>query len=271
MRSLKYKNHLTIDADSRVILDTTITTGSTHESQVYLDRIDAIEKEILINIKTSIADRAYGSGDIIQKLLDRNIKPNIPLFSGRSGKRDLEQEGFFYNKEQNHYTCSQGKFLIPYPSVINNVMTFHTEGDSCNSCPVKNSCAAKKYKRTSVRSVPHHVHKELFDVVKKEMTQVEFRKNLSERMWKLEGLMSEIKLRHNMHRAKYRGINKVQIQAYVAAYVINVKRLIAYIFIFIFMTTLLYVYLRWYAKYVKIKGFSTGPFVFEKLLYLMEY
>ena len=78
--------------------------------------------------------------------------------------------------------------------------------------------------------------------------------------------MSEIKLRHNMHRAKYRGINKVQIQAYVAAYVINVKRLIAYIFIFIFMSTLLYVYLRWYAKYVKMKGFSTGSVVCEKLI-----
>lgn len=78
--------------------------------------------------------------------------------------------------------------------------------------------------------------------------------------------MSEIKLRHNMHRAKYRGINKVQIQAYVAAYVINVKRLIAYIFIFIFISTLFYVYLRCYAKYVKMKVFSTGLFVFKKLI-----
>lgn len=96
VKSLKYKNHLTIDADSRVILDTTIITGSTHESQVYLDRVDAIEKEISIKIQTAIADRAYGSGNIIQKLLDQNIKPNISLFSGNSGKRELVQEGFFY-------------------------------------------------------------------------------------------------------------------------------------------------------------------------------
>lgn len=261
VRSLKYKNHLTIDADSRVILDTIITTGSTHESQVYLDRVAVIEKEISIKIQTAIADRAYGSGDIIQKLLDQNIKPNIPLFSGNSGKRDLVQEGFFYNQEHNYYICSQGEILLPYPSMVNNVITFHTEGDACSSCLFKNNCTAKKYKNSSVRSVPHNVHKELFDMVNKEMTTVPFRKNLSERMWKLEGLMSEIKLRHNMSRAKYRGINKIQIQAYMAAYVINVKRIITYIFIFIFMTTLLYVYLRWYAKYVKIMGFSTAPTV----------
>lgn len=36
-----------------------------------------------------------------------------------------------------------------------------------------------------ISSLPHHVHKELFDVVKKEMSQLEFRNNLSERMWKL--------------------------------------------------------------------------------------
>lgn len=49
IRSLKYKNHLTIDADSRIILDTQITTGSTHESQVYLDRIRSISKDLSIN------------------------------------------------------------------------------------------------------------------------------------------------------------------------------------------------------------------------------
>lgn len=259
VRSLKYKNHLTIDADTRVILDTTITTGSTHESQVYLDQINAVEKNTAIKIQIAIADRAYGSGDIIQKLLDQNIKPNIPLFSGRSGKRDLEQEGFIYNKEQNFYICSQGKILLPYPGVVSNVITFHTVGDVCGSCTVKNSCTAKKYKNSNIRSVPHHVHKELFALVKQEMAKPDFRKSLSERMWKLEGLMSEIKLRHNMYRAKYRGINKVQIQAYMAAYVINVKRIVAYIFIFIFTTTLWYVYRRWYTKCIERWVFQQSP------------
>jgi len=28
---------------------------------------------------------------------------------------------------------------------------------------------------------------------------------------------------------------------------------------------LLYIYLRWYPKYVKMMGFSTGPLVYERL------
>ena len=148
-----------------------------------------MSKDISINIKTVIADSGYVSGDIIQELLDRNIKLNIPLFSGISGKRDLEQEGFFYDKRYNYYTCRNGEILTPYPSATNGIFTFHTQLGCCNSCLMQNSCTVKKHNNTSVRSIVHHKHKELFDAVKTEMLNTEFRKNLCERMWKLEELM----------------------------------------------------------------------------------
>lgn len=34
-RGLKYKAHVSIDAKKRIILDIKVTTGATHESQVY--------------------------------------------------------------------------------------------------------------------------------------------------------------------------------------------------------------------------------------------
>lgn len=49
------------------------------------------------------------------------------------------------------------------------------------------------------------------------MLKTEFRKILCEWMWKLEGLKGKIKLRHNIHQAKYRRINTIQTQAYMAA------------------------------------------------------
>lgn len=97
-RTLKYKAHITIDAESRVVLDAKITTGATHESQVYLQQIETIEKNLKLTINESIADRAYGSGEIIQALMDKGIKPNIPLFSGRSGT-NRDPEGFIYDKK----------------------------------------------------------------------------------------------------------------------------------------------------------------------------
>ena len=43
-RQLKYKVHQTIDADSRVILDTEVTTGARHDNQPYLAQLAARER-----------------------------------------------------------------------------------------------------------------------------------------------------------------------------------------------------------------------------------
>ena len=56
-------------------------------------------------------------------------------------------------------------------------------------------------------------------------------------MWKMEGLISEAKNQHCLSRAKYRGLMKTQIQTYMAASVLNMKRLVAF-FIFVFIYTI---------------------------------
>jgi hypothetical protein len=65
----------------------------------------------------------------------------------------------------------------------------------------------------------------LFEEVQARMEEPEFRKKLSERMWKAEGLFAEAKQNHGLARARYRGRSKVQIQAYLSAMAHNLKRL----------------------------------------------
>ncbi|MCE3238929.1 MAG: transposase, partial [Gammaproteobacteria bacterium] len=204
-RTLKYKAHITMDADSRVILDTKVTTGSTHESQAYLQQIKKIEKDLGIKIHEATADRAYGSGDIIQALINEKIKPNIPLFSGRSGT-NKEPEGFIYDKENNRYQCPAGNYLNLCPTIRNATMRYHSKSNDCSACQLKSMCKAKQKFPKEIRILTRHVHKELFDQVKKSMEEHYFQKNLVERMWKMEGVISEIKQRHCLSRAKYRGL-----------------------------------------------------------------
>ena len=52
--------------------------------------------------------------------------------------------------------------------------------------------------------------------------------------WKMEGIISEAKQRHCLSRAKYRGLMKTQIQAYMVGSVLNMKRLVAF-FILLFI------------------------------------
>ena len=47
-RHLKYKVHQSVDADSRVILDTEVTTGARHDSQPYLDQLQRVTERYSI-------------------------------------------------------------------------------------------------------------------------------------------------------------------------------------------------------------------------------
>jgi hypothetical protein len=91
----------------------------------------------------------------------------------------------------------------------------------------------------------------LFEKVKVWMTEEKFQSNLVERMWKMEGLISEAKNLHCLSRAKYRGLKKTQIQAYMVASALNLKRLTT-----VFYTLLLIL------KYISIYILKTPQYNF---------
>jgi predicted phosphoadenosine phosphosulfate sulfurtransferase len=70
------------------------------------------------------------------------------------------------------------------------------------------------------------VDPDVFDEVQLQMNEPEFRKKISERMWKMEGLFADAKQNRYLAWAKYRGRPKVQIQAYLIAIVQNLKPLL---------------------------------------------
>jgi hypothetical protein len=87
------------------------------------------------------------------------------------------------------------------------------------------------YKRYVRRSLDQN----LFEEVQARMEEPEFRKKLSERMWKAEGLFAEAKQNHGLSRARYRGRPKVQIQAYLTATAQNLKRLVFLFYLWLVM------------------------------------
>jgi IS5 family transposase len=62
---------------------------------------------------------------------------------------------------------------------------------------------------------------------KKRQVTPHFKRKLSERQWKAEGVFGEAKGRHGLRRAKYRGHDKLQIQLYLTALTQNLKRLVS--------------------------------------------
>lgn len=225
-RHLKYKVHQTIDADSRVILDTEVTTGARHDNQPYLQQLQRIEQRCQITIGETIADRGYGSAAIIRTLQQQGKRTFIPLWSGRVGNSKYLTSGLVYEKEQDRFRCPEGKYLSPNPANYENHKRYVSSSADCKVCPQASTCPARTRGSSPQRFVLRSLDQDLFEEMQTRMRDPVFGEKMSERMWKSEGLFAEAKQNHGLSRARYRGRSKVQIQAYLSATVQNLKRLV---------------------------------------------
>ena len=234
VRSLKYKAHVTTDTTSRVILAIKITTGGVHDSIPYLEQLEYVIQKLKINLTEVIADKAYGTGEIIQSIKDRGIKNNIPLFSSRSGSSENSIiAGFSFEPLGNFYLCPNKKRFSPCKPSGETTM-YISKASDCASCELRDSCGAKIKNKGPGRYVTRNQYQELYVEIRQQMDDALFKQKLTERMWKIEGVMNELKNYHTLSRAQFRGLENVQIQAYMAAIAINIKRIV-YCFIYILL------------------------------------
>jgi transposase len=234
-RQLKYKIHQTIDADSRVILDTAVTTGARHDNQPYLDQLQRIRDQHEVKIREAIADRGYGSAAIIRCLQQHGTETYIPLWSGRMGNSKYLRGGLVYERAHDRYRCPEGKYLTANSAVCANHKRYASSAADCRGCPRLTTCPTEARKNLPhQRYVRRNIDQDLFEEVQESMREPAFRQRASERMWKIEGLFAEAKRNHNLSRAKYRGTSKVQIQAYLSAIVQNLKRLLFPLYCWLF-------------------------------------
>ena len=227
---LKYKVHQTIAAESRVILDTYVTTGAVHDSQPYLEQLQRVHERQAIHVREAVADRGYGSAAIIRHLQQQGIETYIPLWSGRVGNSKYLQGDLVYEREYDRFRCPEGKYLTPNPAISENHKRYVSSSEDCRNCPQASTCPARTRGQSIQRFVLRSLDQDLFEEVQAKMRDPTFRRKRSERMWKSEGLFAEAKRNHCLARAKYRGRCKVQIQAYLSAIVQNLKRLVALIY-----------------------------------------
>lgn len=226
-RQLKYKVHQSIDADSRVILDTEVTTGARHDNQPYLGQLQRIRDRYQMTIAEATADRGYGSAAIIRTLQEQGTTTYIPLWSGRAGHSKYLRGELFYEREHDRFRCPQGKHLTPNAAICGNQKRYVSSSSDCQRCPRRSTCPTEARKKLpNKRYVRRSLDQDLFEEVQTRMEEPEFREKLSERMWKAEGLFAEAKQNHGLARARYRGRSKVQIQAYLIAMAQNLKRLV---------------------------------------------
>ena len=222
---LKYKVHYCADADSRMIVDCFTTTGAAQEGPIFPQRIDHLCDDLGYQVEEAIADRGYGRGPTYAAFRKRRIRTYIPLHDARLGKGKMTPTTFLYQSRQDRYQCPEGHYLYPYEKQDNGIKRYRILGGHCRECPQREACLPESAKQRA-RFVFRSVHQHEIDLVRRRQRTPTFGARMVERKWKIEGLFAEAKSYHSMRRAKYRGLQKVSIQALITAITQNLKRIV---------------------------------------------
>ena len=109
-RQLKYKVHQTIDADSRVILDTEVTTGARHDNQPYLEQLQRVERSVPDHDpRSDRRSRLWLGGNHSQRCKSKAVKTYIPLWIGRVWQRQVPEVGVSLRAGTRSHSLSGGE------------------------------------------------------------------------------------------------------------------------------------------------------------------
>ena len=215
---LYHKVHYCIDASSRVITDCHVTTGAHHENTVISERIEYQLARFGFPIAEVIADAGYSSGKNYQFFEEHQIRSYIPM--PRYAKPVADNGSFEYDPKQDHYTCQAGHVLAP-KHAVRSTQYYYIKKAHCQNCQWQSSC----YLGGARACIARNKYKEAIERVQCRQEDPVFQQRMAERSWKVEGLFGEAKEQHGLRRAKYRGSEKMRIQAYLIGIAQNLKRL----------------------------------------------
>ncbi len=160
-----YSTNYLIDTDNAVIMDVE-ATRSIRQAEVGAVKtmIDRVQKVHYLKPERLIADTAYGSGPMLDWLVEkRGIAPHIPVID-KSGRKDgtLERADFTYDAENDLYICPGGKELKQYHRAYktprsgankDETIRYRARKPDCDTCTLKQRCCPKEPQRKITRSI----------------------------------------------------------------------------------------------------------------------
>jgi len=221
-----YFDHYLIDNASCIILGVEGTQARFRQEMLAAQRMLVQVKERFGVCPESVgADKAYGSGEFLAWLLERNIQPYIPVIDRRhQTQQHFTRDQFQYDPAENAFRCPQGQTLR-YSSVYRRKQgyIYQTTESQCRGCPVKNRCTSGTIRRIFV-----HWHEPARQRARELAQTSAYACSRRERN-KVEALFSELKLRVGLRRLRLRRLWNVSEQFYLAATAQNLKRLVRFL------------------------------------------
>jgi hypothetical protein len=211
-----YSLNYLIDMEGPVILDVEATPTRISKE------VDATERFGLKPDRIA-GDVAYGTGEMLGWLVEREIAPHIPVKDqsevGADGK--FVRADFHYDRERDLYICPGGKELKTSGTAHEgSVLKYIAKRSDCGRCPLKPKCTTGRERR-----LQRDINQDARDYTQELMQTEAYEQSASERK-KIETLFGEVKHVLGLTRLRLRGLTGARDEFLLAATVQNLKRLI---------------------------------------------
>ncbi len=226
--TLGYKDHRAVDDKHGVVTATVTTPANVNDEKVLTDVIDEHQTNTGIKVKTTVGDKAYGTGENYKYLHGQGITPSIS-HPRKNCNRDpaFNNDKFLYNKQQDSYICPAGNQLKHSQFKRDkNATIYKADRKICQKCQYFQKCVTGK---SSGRQIQRNANEQYIEWADNCLSTYERKRLMARRKYKSEGSFADATNNHGFKRSRFRGIEKVTIQNLMIAAAQNLRKLMRYV------------------------------------------
>ncbi|MDR3190233.1 MAG: IS1182 family transposase [Lactobacillaceae bacterium] len=223
-----YKTH-TAMSDERIITAALVTGGEKFDGQ-FLQELIEVSKRNGVDVNKVIGDTAYSGSPNIKYTLNNGIALVAKLHPTISGSTRNPKNNWEFNKDANMPVCPAGELpaSIKHLGAQTNEKTaiqYWMDIKKCHKCPLQEGCITKEQKQKTYR-IPTLTPTHGYQLEYQESD--DFKISYKTR-YKIEAKYSELKNYHGFNRAQSGGLLSMDIQASMAIFTVNLKRIVTLI------------------------------------------
>lgn len=219
-----YNVQTVVDAKHHMI-DSARVTNHPNDFHDLEPSIEAVEKELSIEVKQVTADAGYANEEQIYSLEDQGKQVAVPFVEEEYGPKENPQEGitFTYDDQTDTFVCSQGKVLPVVEKTVSKRGKAYRkyQCSQCDDCPLRSLCTKSKTGRIIYRRIDNVALKQYIDKTHRK----EYKELIRKRKSIVEHPFGTIKYWMGQIPILLRGKEKVQAEVDLYTTCYNLKRL----------------------------------------------
>lgn len=222
-RHLAYKAHLAVAGRrGQVITAAVATTGAAADEHLLGEVLWQHRRLSRLGIPEVVADAKYGTTGNFLYLGQLGVRTVIPTTRFGNMRRDIwGREHFVWLPDEDAYLCPAGEKLRRHTNVRGTSrVQYRAPKDSCMACAYRTQCTPSGRERTIHRSWAQ----EFVDANEQRLASPLGKQRLVERQIYVEGPFGLAKDLHGMRQTRFRGKRRVQIQVWLTAAAMNIKK-----------------------------------------------